>query len=72
MTERPVEYATAGGNREAIRSLAAAWNLTETRAGELLSDAGEYGAELRSRQVVTGPEARRITERRYAGPWAAG
>ena len=61
VTERPIEYATAGGNREAIRSLAAAWNLTEGRAGELLSDSAEYGAELRSRQVVTGPQARRET-----------
>ena len=76
MKSRPepgVSY--AGGNpefaahsrREATRSLADWLGTTETRAGQLLED-GTAATEIRSRRVVTGPEARRALERRYPAP----
>ena len=64
---------------EAVRSLAEFLGVPEERAAAMLDD-GEAGAEIRSRLEVatdpasyglgplTGPQARRYTERRYKPP----
>jgi hypothetical protein len=53
---------------EAVRSLAKAWGLTETRAAGLLDDPDAYGVECRARQRLTGREALRELERRFPCP----
>lgn len=76
MKQRPepgVEYAAfpseeyrAAGHREAVRSLAKAWDITETRAAACLEDPGEYQTEYRAR--MTPQQQLRRLERRYAPP----
>ena len=70
MTEPPVEFAGAPRRTEAVLSLASAWNVTETRAAELLDDPVAYGRAL-ARQARAGMTTRqrlRYTERRYRRP----
>jgi hypothetical protein len=87
--EQGVEYAAYPNElyrvhrvTEAVRSLAKAWGVTETRAAGLLADPDEYRAELRSREDfyaeheaelialarenMTPQEKMRSLERRYA------
>jgi hypothetical protein len=66
--EGPTPEFRAASRREAVRCLAAAWDVSESRAADLLANPDEYREECRARQRLTGPEARRILERRYAGP----
>ena len=66
--EGPNEEFRASSRREAVRGLAASWGMTETRATDLLANPGEYAEECRARQRLTGREAMRQLERRYAAP----
>ena len=62
----PAFQAQAHG--EAIRSLADWLGTTEHRAAGLLED-GDAATEIRNRRTVTGRQAMRELERRFAGPW---
>lgn len=67
--EGPNEEFRAASRREAIRSLAAAWDISETRAVGLLANPDEYAAECQARQPrISGRAARRELERRYPAP----
>jgi hypothetical protein len=70
VTESPVEFAGAPRRAEAVRSLASAWNVTETRAAALLDDPVAYERELArlARRGMTVRERLRVMERRYPAP----
>jgi len=61
-----VEYAdVARRGGEHLRTLAAAFGVSEVRAAELLADPAQYRAAYRARHPLTVAEARRQLERRY-------
>jgi hypothetical protein len=62
----PTDEYRAHGRREAVLSLARAWDITETRAAACLAHPGEFRAEYRSR--MTPQQRLRELERRYLDP----
>jgi hypothetical protein len=60
----PTEEHRAATVLEAVKGLAKAWGITETRAAECLADHAEYQLEMRAH--MTPRQAMREMERRYA------